>query len=246
MVISGNSIRDNEAQGISTQYYEDFNGIGELIVKNNKIKDNGGYGLRCDMPQAGNPIPGYFDKSMTLDDNVFDGNKAGKFSEMCRLSLSEKELEEINRQKEENLTQLQKQQEELAKQKELEEKQKQLEESIRKINEERDMIEVDFNELESAISRKIEDLDNDKGFAYFFFGPKKERLEEIGRDMDSSREKIGLLRTLADQAPTDEIKGDIESKIISLELSIGNSESLLENWKSELSFWKRVKNIFSS
>jgi len=243
MVISGNSIRNNAASGIATQYYEIASNDGVLSVNNNSIKNNIGFGLRCDMPQAGAPSLDYWDRSMTLDDNVFGKNGSGNFSERCRLTLNKKEIEEIV-DKEEGAEQALPQKTGLAKQQELEEAQRILEDSIKQTQERELSIEADFDALETAITGKLENLKNEHWFGYLVKGPKKEVIVEVENNLNGSREKIGEMRSVAEQAPTEEIKGNIESEIISLEQSVSNSEVILENIKKDLNFWTRLKNIF--
>lgn len=248
MVISGNSIRSNNAQGIAAQYYENFNDLGVLVVKKNTIKGNTEYGLKCNMPSGGKPSYDYWDKSMKLEDNVFNGNKSGDFSALCKLTLNAEEIRDIDEEKRQSLSAIemakQKELEELQKQKELEEAQRKLEEAIRHVGERESAIEAGFNDLESAIADKLRELEKKSFFAYLFRGPKKDVVGQVEADLNGSREKIAELRALSEQAPTEEIKGAIENKIISLDQSIMNSEHLLEKTKKDLSFWHRLKDLF--
>lgn len=83
--IKDNDIDDNSGSGINAQYRGKNKSAKYVIVEDNEITQNSDFGLRCSRPQGGNPPLDYFSSPFTLMDNVFEGNEAGMFSQMCRM-----------------------------------------------------------------------------------------------------------------------------------------------------------------
>lgn len=82
--ISGNSIKKNKASGVTNQFYKENKKVGDVTLSKNKIKDNSKYGLNCQTPSKGDPIKGYWQKSLTLLKNIFSGNNQ-RYSKVCNL-----------------------------------------------------------------------------------------------------------------------------------------------------------------
>lgn len=243
MTISANSIVGNKSSGIAAQYYEAFNGIGELIIKKNTIKRNLSFGLKCNMPSGGKPSRDYWDKSMTLDDNVFDGNAHGKFSERCRLTLNDLEIGEINENQDSGEISSSRQAEE--ERKRLEEEQWRSEEAIRKIQEQELIIEEEIRLEGERISNEIEKMSQEKNFRFIFRGYDKSSIEGINLAISRTREKSTQLKQLAASSPTEEIRESIEGKMAVLDQGILEKERNFQDLiNSGNSFWKRIGGYF--
>ena len=97
MVISGNTIKNNKSSGIATQYYDSYGDKGELVVKDNVIKGNSNYGIKCGTPQGNGPSKAYWAKTIDVEKNEFDNNDSGNIEKRCKILTSEEiaELEKI-------------------------------------------------------------------------------------------------------------------------------------------------------
>lgn len=82
--IKDNKIKSNKGSGINAQY-RGKNPPGEILVANNSIRKNSDFGLCCSRPSGGTPPMDYFSSSITLFENVFEGNDDGIFSQMCHM-----------------------------------------------------------------------------------------------------------------------------------------------------------------
>lgn len=101
--IVDNSIKNNRASGIATQFYPDFDKSGKITIERNVINKNGNYGIDCRIPQGGKPTADYWSSSVSLNGNTIEDNKQGSIQNLCRISqLSEKndQSEEIIKKEE--------------------------------------------------------------------------------------------------------------------------------------------------
>ena len=83
--IRGNNIFKNKASGISTQFYATAQSLGEVNIQENKISNNGKYGLHCGIPSGGNPIASYWAKSVNLVKNVIEKNALEEINPFCKI-----------------------------------------------------------------------------------------------------------------------------------------------------------------
>lgn len=80
-----NEIQNNRASGISLQFYKSAPGLGNILVKKNKIDRNWEYGIRCGAPSGGNVPVGYWKNSAVLEATSFSGNRISQFNQDCAL-----------------------------------------------------------------------------------------------------------------------------------------------------------------
>ena len=87
--ITSNKIRGNKASGINSQFYKENKKVGDVTVSKNKISNNDKYGLNCQAPSGGDPIKGYWQKSITLLKNIFSGNDKN-YAGVCKFEEAKK------------------------------------------------------------------------------------------------------------------------------------------------------------
>jgi len=87
--ITSNTIKNNDASGITNQFYKENKKNGDVSISKNKIRNNDSYGLNCQAPSGGDPIKGYWQKSVNLLKNIFSGN--GKnYAGVCKFEETKK------------------------------------------------------------------------------------------------------------------------------------------------------------
>lgn len=257
MVISGNLIKNNKASGIATQYYDSYGDKGELVVKDNTIKGNSHYGIKCGIPQGDGPSKAYWTKSIDVEKNEFDNNDSGNIEKRCKILTSEEiaELEKIEeeerikmelakKEKERQMIEDKKTEEEKRKDSELK-KQEELNDAIRQIEKKELDILGEFTKLESGITEKLNSLQTRNKFVYFLLGPDTNKMTDIETDLGSSKSELLKLEELVERAPADDLREKIKVKMSSLEQSIALSEQTLNEIKKNSNFWTRIKNLFT-
>jgi parallel beta-helix repeat protein len=115
-VITGNSIKNNGASGIASQFYPLNKKLGKIVVTNNTLKGNKNYDLDCKLPQGGNFPPGYWSDSISLEGNTLSAPDGSSLNKRCKilqtgtkeeleaLAQSEAEQAEQKEETEERLT----------------------------------------------------------------------------------------------------------------------------------------------
>lgn len=84
-VITGNSIKNNGASGIASQFYPLNKKLGKIVVTNNTIKGNKNYDLDCKLPQGGNFPPGYWSDSISLEGNTLSAPDGSSLNKRCKI-----------------------------------------------------------------------------------------------------------------------------------------------------------------
>lgn len=87
--ITSNTIKNNDASGITNQFYKENKKKGEISIFKNKIRNNEKYGLNCQTPSGGDPIKGYWQKSVNLLKNIFSGNNKN-YAGVCKFEEAKK------------------------------------------------------------------------------------------------------------------------------------------------------------
>lgn len=87
--ITSNTIKNNGASGITNQFYKENKKKGDVAISKNKIRNNDSYGLNCQTPSGGDPIKGYWQKSITLLKNIFSGNDKN-YAGVCKFEETQK------------------------------------------------------------------------------------------------------------------------------------------------------------
>ena len=87
--IQKNKIKNNDASGITNQFYKDDKKLGNVLISKNNVRSNDSYGINCATPSGGSPGSEYWKKSITLSGNLFFGNEkpiAGR----CKIEVAVK------------------------------------------------------------------------------------------------------------------------------------------------------------
>lgn len=97
MEISGNAILRNKASGIAAQFYKHSKSLGKIAIHKNTIRQNGKYGLDCNIPNPGTPRDGYWIRSLELSENVIEKNGLREINAFCQIiEAVEKDEEQDN------------------------------------------------------------------------------------------------------------------------------------------------------
>lgn len=91
LVIRNNRITDNGSSGIATQYVPVSVKTGDVRIDGNVLQGNDNYGIDCRIPQGGPDSGSYFLNSLVVSGNDVAGNGKGDIASRCRV-LTEEEL----------------------------------------------------------------------------------------------------------------------------------------------------------
>ncbi len=246
MEISGNLIEKNGASGIASQFYQDYDDLGEVEVKNNKIRKNHNYGIDCKVPQAGNPSRTYWKESLDLIGNEFSDNEKKDINSSCKITFEvdedESETEEAAKeesdQAEEKVVKVSEvSQEEKNRQKELE--------LLEKFQTDVVILENKISQSGQSLDLEIEQVESQGKWSYLFRGPNEESLTKIENLLTEENENIISIQEMIEQASDQGFKQENQQKVEQFQQQLNLRQEFLTQQKNRDSFWKRLKSFFS-
>ncbi|MDP3957276.1 MAG: pectinesterase family protein, partial [bacterium] len=241
--ISKNRFTKNKASGIATQFYAIADDDGKIRILENKISNNGKYGIDCNVPSGGRPGVEYWSRSLELKDNEIEKNKREEINEFCRIiEAVDPDEERDNIIKETSpdpgavsatpgeLVTAELTEEDLAKEVEIwdqveglaqrdDERKKRIDETIQKV------------EKRNFITR-------------FFLGVKPSELAIVKEEIRSTKENVAALKTLLEQAKNVQSDSSIQDFINEQDAEIGRWENFVAEQEKRWSLFGWIKSIF--
>lgn len=235
--IIDNNLKNNKASGIAIQFYSESNQLGKIRINNNTFGGNGKYGLDCVSPSVRHSPAGFYRNSLTLSDNIWQGNALGTISKACHTAEQKKEVvpeskkdeEEAKKIKEEEARILEEQQ------KLLEEEKRMEEERIKREQEELKETLIEQDKIEKEISQKARQLITRNKVILFFSGYDRGMLADLEKNIDLSSEKLEEMKYFNKVAVDPEI----------FQASLERRERILENQKRFLEISVNRFNVLS-
>ncbi|EKE25797.1 MAG: hypothetical protein ACD_5C00032G0005 [uncultured bacterium] len=83
VLIKNNKITKNLANGIANQSYPDMPDLGKIKIQENKITENGKYGVYCGAPSGGVKTKTFFSESILVEKNYNENNTGKPVSGAC-------------------------------------------------------------------------------------------------------------------------------------------------------------------
>ena len=233
-VISGNTIKNNNASGIAYQFYEAYKKFGTINATGNTITGHRKYGFDCNKPKAGDIPVGYWADSITVEGNTLAENRLADVSPLCKLIEAKTEEEEIALE------------EAVRKEEEGELKPTQKEESANLLLEERKQQEDQLAEtlvtgIEGIIQddeyqRLIGSLQQKRKIQLFWNGWTSEELGPLQEQITGDRDTL--------RAYTEHLtEGDVFSQRSDLQERVANQEQRLAFYQENLKEFENKKGI---
>jgi hypothetical protein len=248
MLIEKNVISGNAASGISAQFYPDFKKTGDTVIRGNTIKKNGSYGITCKTPSGGKPSAAYWEKSLTIEKNVFSGNKDREIAGRCNIPLAA-DVEAVTKEQVVAIDPeaAQKKAEEEAAKIAAAEEARRVIEADAKIREEAEAVIAEFDSMKEHVSEAFRTVDEraPSKYWYWLLGPDEESVLAAETHVFAAKAGFERLRDISVQSPVTETRLELEGKLPDLESYVTEQERNLSAKKRDLGFWNRIKNIFS-
>ncbi|HCU71007.1 MAG TPA: hypothetical protein DIC35_04660 [Candidatus Moranbacteria bacterium] len=243
VVISGNSINNNGASGIASQFYEGTQKIGEIAIKNNNISKNKKYGLDCSFPSGGSPKPSYWGDSLSLSGNNIKDNGMRSINNFCKIidAVDERE-EKVSNATDENNNLKSKEEVVLSNEKVQDDKIR-IEEAIWENTENIDRYQ---GESEIRIGNRMEKINSVSRWKVFFVGNNQEDLHFIKKEIEINKEQLNRLRDDLRQIENEEAKNGIFVVVDRVEKNIKNGESFVAEKENKKGIFGWFRKIFSS
>jgi len=261
LIITSNKLKHNNASGIAVQFYKSTKQIGHLKISNNTLVGNRRYGVDCKIPSGGNPMPGYWEKSINFKYNNISGNGMGNLAKFCKFSdesilnatKTAKEIEKIK--KEETEKKLKAEQDAREKVKILEEKRKRVEEERKREQQKRADLDI-ADEIEQILQRNIAELENlqEKNtklqekrsrIKIFFIGADKEVVNNFEKQITLRKNSLHEGQKLVNKIKTDEVKKAVEKQTNEENDKLKNLQEFYDKYKNQFALIPWVKNLLN-
>lgn len=241
--IRGNNIFKNKASGISTQFYATAKSLGEVNIQENKISNNGKYGLHCGIPSGGNPIAGYWAKSVNLVKNVIEKNALEEINRFCKIIEAVDPHEEEDNSIKETVpdqgalfppvevtpSAVKLTEEDLTKE--------------RVIWDQVELLARNDEEREKKAGQIIEKMQHQNFLMKFFVGISTSELDIVREEAKKAQENIDALKSLLEQAKNVQSDTSIQDFINEEETEIKNWESFVQEQEGKWSFKKWLNRL---
>jgi hypothetical protein len=233
--IKNNKLRYNGASGIAVQFYKSTKNLGDLKISGNTLQGNKRYGVDCKIPSGGNPMPGYWNKSVHFQYNKVGGNGKGGLSDFCRFSeeailkatKTEGEITELKKKEEERQEKLKAEEEERKKileeeRRKKEEEKKREEEARRKEQQKREDLYVK-GDIEKILQEGVEKSEgareaNEKllkersDWKIFFIGPDERVIKNFESQILERKTSLQKIEKLIGKVKSEEVKKEVEQE----------------------------------
>ena len=268
LIITNNKLKHNNASGIAIQFYKSTKQIGNLKISGNTLVGNRRYGIDCKIPSGGNPMVGYWEKSVEFKYNNISGNDMGNLSKFCKFSdqsilSATKTGEEIERMKiEEEERKLKAKQdaeeknktlEEEAKKKEIEKKQaeerrkreKQKRADLDVADQIEQILQKNATELEQLQDENIKLQEQRSKIKLFFTGIDEGVVSNFEKQIALRQNFLNEGRKLVDKIKTIEVKEDVKKQIKNEEDRLKNIQESYGKYKNKFALIPWLKNLFN-
>lgn len=249
LFISDNTIRNNGASGIATQFYEGSSKIGEIEIIENIINGNKKYGIDCSIPSGGYPSKNYWEKSIQLADNELKKNgktinNSCKISEVVEVesdktgdiqNASVNETEELNSENE-SATEEKLQAEVKAAEKENRENE---------VREQMMVIMEQGNKLKEKVNGEIETVEKRNKIKTFFIGADHKDLDVLKNDVEQHKSQAEQLRGLYEKAEREENKLTLQEQMRALEQERERIQSVISACENKFSLFGWLIRLFA-
>ncbi|MDH4330326.1 MAG: right-handed parallel beta-helix repeat-containing protein [Candidatus Moranbacteria bacterium] len=244
LIVSGNKIKNNGANGIAFQYYPSLSGDGKVVVSENSISGNNKYGIDCNVPHGkGLGFVGYWERLIEMKENDIYSNKIKSINNFCMLSEKKKEEESENNIVESGFVEDEdgegkneiSEEERLEMERIKEKERKKEEERLRKIEELKLKLGM-YNDITNSVAQVMNEMRLRSKFSLFVFGVRDAELKNMEIILENSERQL------------DEIQGGINN----FQLDEAEESALIEKVKerqkiieAQLEFMDNQKNKFS-
>jgi parallel beta-helix repeat protein len=261
LIITNNKLKHNNSSGIAVQFYKSTKQIGHLKISGNTLVGNRRYGVDCKIPSGGNPMPGYWEKSINFQYNTVSGNGLGGLSKFCKFSdesilNATKTAEEIEKmKKEEAEKKIQAEQDATEKAKIAEAEKRKIEEERKKEEQKRADLDV-ADEIEQIFEKNVTELEmlrseNKKMQArrskikVFFMGVDNQVLDNFKKQLTFRENSLHEGQKLVSKIKTDEVKKAVEKQTNEANDKLKNLQESYNKYKNQFALIPWVKNLLN-
>jgi len=232
LVISGNTIKNNDSSGIATQFYKELDQPGSVRISANAISGNENYGVDCKIPQGGSPPSSFWRDSIDMTNNSVNGNEKGAVNNFCSLVVEEKdEAENVasngpdDKEKKEKIEEI-----------------KRAEEEMKQKVSQAEIILNQQLEINLSIEEKISEIEGGNQFQKFFIGIKKERIRELSLKIEKSEKLISQAQGLLNETnPETDGRENLLNEIENRKEKTHEQAIFLYETKNAFSLWGWIK-----
>jgi hypothetical protein len=234
--IKNNKLRYNGSSGIAVQFYKSTKNLGDLKISGNNLQGNRRYGVDCKIPSGGNPMPGYWNKSVHFQYNKISGNGMGELADFCKFTdeailkatKTPEEIAELKKTEEERKAKLEADKLELEKISEeerikIEEEKKREEEALKKEQQKREDLYVK-GDIEKILQEGIEKSEDAKianagllkersKWKIFFVGIDERVVENFEKQISERKNSLEKTEKLAGEIKTEEIGEQVKQVV---------------------------------
>ena len=241
ILISGNTIKNNGASGIASQFYQETKKTGEIMIKGNNIIKNKKYGLDCALPSGGKTTSSYWSDSINLIENNMEDNGMRSINDFCNIIDAIDEIEEdVVNKTDENTADAKKENTLTDEEVEGDEK---IWENAESISEYQEALEIKVNE-------QIDEINTTNKLRVFFLGIDSESLNFIKNEVANSRRQVDTLKNDFSQVKNEETKKGMQSLIEKIEKKSNDLEDFVKEKENKkgifgwlMLFIKRIPKI---
>jgi len=261
LIITNNKLKHNNSSGIAVQFYKSTKQIGHLKISGNTLVGNRRYGVDCKIPSGGNPMPGYWEKSINFQYNTVSGNGLGGLSKFCKFSdesilNATKTAEEIEKmKKEEAEKKIQAEQDATEKAKIAEAEKRKIEEERKKEEQKRADLDV-ADEIEQIFEKNVTELEmlrseNKKMQArrskikIFFMGIDEQVISNFKKQITIRESSLQKGQKLVGKIKTDEVKKAVEKQTNEANDKLKNLQESYNKYKNQFALIPWVKNLLN-
>lgn len=245
--ISDNEINGNNASGIATQFYKEFNKKGNVYIENNSLSENGKYGVDCANPHNSAPEISYWRNSIEMNGNDISLNKIKSINDLCNFIDAVEENEDADNSITENKSlgnELIMDMEE--KEKIRIEEEKKREEKEQKLKEIEDILVNQLQENYKTDSY-IEKMNRQSKIIKFVVGTKKTELEMMLENIQKNKNR---LKEAEQKLGTIQVEAEEEISILNTieenQEKLQQQEEFIAKEEKTFGIWKWLSGLLSN